>query len=152
MSYNKTNWQTGDIVTADKLNNIETGVEQNNVFYIHVPVSVDLVMNGGDAQVTVDINKQDIIDAYHNGKTLAVKLVFSGEQINGGGVSILPATMIMEVGTQLMLMFGNVFWSGNNDVKHTCVITGTGCSINLADSPTVIAVVSNRTNSININA
>lgn len=27
MSYTKTNWQTGDIVTAEKLNNLENGVE-----------------------------------------------------------------------------------------------------------------------------
>ena len=27
MSYNKTTWQTGDIVTAEKLNNIENGIE-----------------------------------------------------------------------------------------------------------------------------
>lgn len=29
-NYNKTNWQTGDVITKDKLNNIENGIEINN--------------------------------------------------------------------------------------------------------------------------
>lgn len=28
MAYESTNWQTGDIVTADKLNNMEVGIEE----------------------------------------------------------------------------------------------------------------------------
>ena len=31
MSYNKTTWQTGDIVTAEKLNNIENGIENAGI-------------------------------------------------------------------------------------------------------------------------
>ena len=30
MTYNKTNWQNGDIITADKLNNLENGVSNND--------------------------------------------------------------------------------------------------------------------------
>lgn len=30
MTYNKTNWQNGDIITADKLNNLENGVFNND--------------------------------------------------------------------------------------------------------------------------
>ena len=29
MTYNKTTWNTGDVITADKLNNIEDGIETN---------------------------------------------------------------------------------------------------------------------------
>lgn len=32
MIYNKTAWNTGDVITADKLNNIETGL--SNIFSI----------------------------------------------------------------------------------------------------------------------
>lgn len=31
MSYNKTTWETGDIITAEKLNNLESGVENANI-------------------------------------------------------------------------------------------------------------------------
>lgn len=31
MTYNKTNWQNGDIITADKLNNLENGVSNNDI-------------------------------------------------------------------------------------------------------------------------
>ena len=31
MSYNKNYWVTGDVVTADKLNNAEEGIEANDI-------------------------------------------------------------------------------------------------------------------------
>ena len=36
MSYTKTNWQNGDIITAEKMNNIENGIDiaENNVVII----------------------------------------------------------------------------------------------------------------------
>lgn len=40
MSYTKTNWQSGDVITAEKLNNIERGIEDasgggsNNIIYV----------------------------------------------------------------------------------------------------------------------
>lgn len=34
MSYNKTTWNTGDVITADKLNNIETGLSTLTDSYI----------------------------------------------------------------------------------------------------------------------
>jgi len=30
MSYTKTTWSTGDTITAEKLNNIETGIKNND--------------------------------------------------------------------------------------------------------------------------
>lgn len=36
MAYNKTTWQTGDIVTADKLNNLEQGVANAQTMIVHV--------------------------------------------------------------------------------------------------------------------
>lgn len=35
MTYNKTTWQTGDVITADKLNNIEDGIyNETNLFTV----------------------------------------------------------------------------------------------------------------------
>lgn len=33
MAYNKNTWQNGDIITAEKLNNVESGVEEINMSY-----------------------------------------------------------------------------------------------------------------------
>lgn len=41
MSYNKTNWQTGDIVTADKLNNIENGIENASIGPLIVEAEIE---------------------------------------------------------------------------------------------------------------
>lgn len=35
MSYEPTNWVTGDIVTAEKLNKIEQGIVDGNVLFVH---------------------------------------------------------------------------------------------------------------------
>ena len=35
MAYNKTTWQTGDTITAEKLNNIENGIEYGCPLIIH---------------------------------------------------------------------------------------------------------------------
>lgn len=32
--YIKTEWKTGDVITAEKLNNIENGINQNSKFHI----------------------------------------------------------------------------------------------------------------------
>ena len=34
MGYNKTTWQTGDTVTAEKLNNMENGIAANDKFFM----------------------------------------------------------------------------------------------------------------------
>ena len=39
MSYTPTNWQTGDTITAEKLNNMESGIEASNG--IIIPITVD---------------------------------------------------------------------------------------------------------------
>ena len=36
MAYTPTNWQTGDVVTAEKMNHIEDGIKNNSIFAITV--------------------------------------------------------------------------------------------------------------------
>lgn len=36
MAYTKTTWATGDVITADKLNNAEEGIEAAQPFVVHV--------------------------------------------------------------------------------------------------------------------
>ena len=54
MSYTPNTWQTGDTVTAEKLNNIESGIESTNIFTIHLtPTSQD--MSGTMAETPAEI-------------------------------------------------------------------------------------------------
>lgn len=39
MGYEKTNWKTGDVVTSEKLNNLENGVADAGDYIITVPLS-----------------------------------------------------------------------------------------------------------------
>ena len=41
MSYTPTNWQTGDTITAEKLNNMESGIEASNGIIIPITVDAD---------------------------------------------------------------------------------------------------------------
>jgi hypothetical protein len=36
MSYTKQNWQTGEIITADKLNHIENGIEEASYYIVRI--------------------------------------------------------------------------------------------------------------------
>ncbi len=33
MAYSPTTWETGDVITADKLNHIEEGIEETEIIY-----------------------------------------------------------------------------------------------------------------------
>ena len=68
MSYTPTNWQTGDIVTAQKLNNIETGISN-----AANPFIVTLTPTALDYSGTMDKTVAEIYAAYQAGK----RIVFS---------------------------------------------------------------------------
>lgn len=58
MSYTPTNWETGDIVTAQKLNKIETGVEdisKNPEFVI-----INFTETSNNSKIQADISIEDI--------------------------------------------------------------------------------------------
>lgn len=68
MAYTKTVWQTGDTITATKLNNMENGIEANDA-YISEFVAYKIYMHNTGTAVTIseesDISPNDItIEAY----------------------------------------------------------------------------------------
>lgn len=66
MSYNKTTWATGDIVTAEKLNNIENGIVNNNIYMVSVISNVD--ESTEDETLTLNKTWQEIFDAAQSGR------------------------------------------------------------------------------------
>lgn len=73
MSYEPTNWKTGDVVTSAKLNKLENGVAQSggdiDWFVINILPGETL---------TIDKTWQEIKDAYASGKIIVLNL---GSQI-----------------------------------------------------------------------
>lgn len=86
MSYEKTTWQNGDTITAEKLNNIEEGIEEakDGVFYIYFNIgggsSPTAVINKTFAEIDAAYNAQKNICGRSNGSTL----INLNKSFNGG--------------------------------------------------------------------
>ena len=58
MSYEKQTWTTGDTITAEKLNHMEDGIENNGTLVVNAVESDDII--------TLDKTWQEIYDAFPN--------------------------------------------------------------------------------------
>lgn len=67
MSYTPTNWQTGDTVTAEKLNKMENGIELANDAFV-----ITLTPTEQDFRGTIDKTYEEIVAAVNSG----VKIFF----------------------------------------------------------------------------
>ena len=90
MTYNKTNWKTGDVITAKALNNLESGVSNNDTSVTELneakAVFAENILNLQNALT----NKQDKLTAGNN-ITIDSNNVISA---TGGGSSEPPANMV----------------------------------------------------------
>ena len=64
MAYEKTTWQSGDIVTSEKLNNIENGVANANNFVV-----LSLTIDESTGNIPLGKSYNDLM-AYYNNNTL----------------------------------------------------------------------------------
>lgn len=71
--YEKTNWQTGDTITADKLNHMESGIENANN-----PFIVTLTPTAQDFSGTMDKTVAEIQAAYNSGKKIIFHMTALG--------------------------------------------------------------------------
>lgn len=76
MAYNKTTWNTGDIVTAEKLNNLEQGVTNAQTMVLHGTETND----GHVTKYTLDYTFAEIKAAFDAG--VSVKLM-EEEELDG---------------------------------------------------------------------
>ena len=79
MSYTPTQWQTGDTITAEKLNNMESGIENANE-----PFIVTLTPTAQDYSGVMDKTVAEIDAAYRMGQKIVFRVYTS-------------ATMYMEI-------------------------------------------------------
>ena len=72
MSYIKTTWETGDVITAEKLNNIENELEalDDSVFI----VNIDAEGSGGTITATADKTRQEMSAAVEAEKPIIIRL------------------------------------------------------------------------------
>lgn len=72
MSYTPTEWQTGDTITAEKLNKMENGIENANSPFIVTLTPTDLDYSG-----TMDKTVAEINAAYEAGKDILFRVLTS---------------------------------------------------------------------------
>jgi hypothetical protein len=72
MSYTPTEWQTGDTITAEKLNNMEQGIENASKSFI-----VTLTPTAQDFSGTMDKTVAEINAAYEAGKDILFRVLTS---------------------------------------------------------------------------
>lgn len=70
MSYTPTTWQTGDTITAEKLNNMEDGIKNANE-----PFIVTLTPTAEDFSGTMDKTPQEIYNAYKANRQIRAKIL-----------------------------------------------------------------------------
>lgn len=92
MGYVKTNWQTGDIVTSAKMNNIENGIANNDkVFVVHGVGSFPEPDGFSEILLSTyacDCTVRDIINALEDGKLVIVTCSLENTDINSYQKSI----------------------------------------------------------------
>ena len=71
MSYEKHTWETGETITAEKLNNLENGVASfsGGIMIINAVAA----KNGSSYIVTADKTYEDVMAAYNEGKMIIVR-------------------------------------------------------------------------------
>lgn len=75
MSYEKQTWQTGDVVTANKLNHMEDGIATGGGDVLVVPVAMTIV--DGAPTLTTSVSVADVITATESGKAVLYAIYFS---------------------------------------------------------------------------
>lgn len=84
MSYTPTEWQTGDTITAEKLNNMEDGIENANE-----PFIVTLTPTAQDYSGTMDKTVAEINAAYEAGRKIVFRVYSSAARFNEVEVTVV---------------------------------------------------------------
>lgn len=80
MAYTPTEWETGDVITAEKLNKMETGIAANSAGMI-IPT---FTPNAGLTSATCDMTLQEILSA------IDAKRCFFAKVLTGDSISFFP--------------------------------------------------------------
>ena len=93
MSYEKQTWQTGDIITAEKLNHMEDGITSAQVYSVSEDVrfsgSVTTAENHGSYTANIDCDLSDLpeqIKVRFDGTEYTCEKTISGPAVGYGGV------------------------------------------------------------------
>jgi len=109
MSYTPTQWATGDTVTAERLNKMESGIELANDQFV-----VTFTPTAQDFSGTIDKTWGEVDEAYKAGKTIAFKLYVDQ---NGSYLITTNVVVYGGVGTQSLWFSSYLLINGVGFVK-----------------------------------
>lgn len=114
MGYTPTEWKTGDVVTSEKLNNIESGIEDAETFF------VTFTPKEGSSEESIEVEcdktSSEIWDAFSSGKQV-IGLSYNNQ--NGENMYMLiPMTSIMNYQNNYFIVFESV-----NIIKGSSMLT-----------------------------
>lgn len=95
MSYTPTEWKTGDVITAEKLNNIEQGIV-NATNFVNVNAEENPETHSY-TNITLDNNYSQILEMLENNETVAfmlnISVVVNGQEVAKYSVSSSSVSM-----------------------------------------------------------
>ena len=99
MSYIPTNWQTGDTITAEKLNNMESGIDANAGYWIPVEQSSGVL--------SVPANKvEEVLNALYNPERVFVRGVCLNGQAYYPGYCVTDGAYECRITKETMVEIG----------------------------------------------
>ena len=130
MSYEPHVWETGEVITAQKLNHMEDSI---GAFYVPVTVTMN---DQSQPTYSTEVSVYDILDAYNSGKAVYVAIT------DEGAVNILSLSYIFTDGSP-SFGFNRTTVVGGLDTFTIIVFTA---QIEMSQSGTVVNVYTNRGN------
>lgn len=110
MAYEKNDWQTGDVITAEKLNNIENGVEAASPCVVHLEVEGE----GGEAVGHLDKTAGELMNAVTSGIIPTIIVPYGGDAY---GVCTLQRADIEAGVYSFILSDDSVYYAENAEDK-----------------------------------
>lgn len=86
MSYEKTNWKTGDVITSEKLNKMEEGIAEaggsGSVSIVSLPIEETHIINSSSNAEVKSLNKTygQIYNALKNGANVYISTVIAKDE------------------------------------------------------------------------
>ena len=124
MAYEKHTWETGETITAEKLNNLEDGVQEaasGDSRFMIINITATQISSGGEWTASADVTYNDIKTAYDNNKIIIANIV---EQSYGAPSDYYTRYQAL-VDTSYINYFGFMYMSVNsyNIERHSASVS-----------------------------
>lgn len=119
MAYVPTTWATGDVITAEKLNNIENGIVDSDSIFL-----INAILNTEELNFTYDKTWADVKNAYKKGKIIILRVDFAdmGTEMAYKYAHVYQATEIKANNELKEIQFTIISVNPSHAVQHIFII------------------------------